>query len=243
MPIYKIADLNILINPVCKTVERLLAPYITQEEQWDFEASFSKNQIISHGENSKIPCTPSQSESSLILTKISNVIREQYSGFFFHSSSLMLDGNAYVFTAPSGTGKSTHAALWRDYFKDRVTMINDDKPIIRKRGEKFYIFGTPWMGKSNIGNNICAPVKAVYVLNRGTENHAEKTTPGRVFKRILQATVVPTDKEKMLGLLNLLNDFFSSVELYSLTCNISTDAVITAYNAANKSDRKDSILE
>lgn len=46
---------------------------------------------------------------------------------------LEIDGKAYMFSAPSGTGKSTHAKLWRDCFGDRVTMINDDKPLIKFR--------------------------------------------------------------------------------------------------------------
>ena len=144
----------------------------------------------------------------------------------------MLDDEAYVFTAVSGTGKSTHTALWRKLFKDKVVMINDDKPIIRKKDGVFYVYGTPWMGKSNIGNNVKAPVKAVYILQRGEKNSVVRVKPGEVFKNILEATVVPTDRRNMEKLLELLNEFFSSAPLFLLTCNMDIEAAQVAYNAA-----------
>ena len=183
--------------------------------------------------------TPQAIESALILSKICNIVLEKYNGFFFHSSSLELDGEAYVFSAPSGTGKSTHTALWREHFGSRVTMINDDKPIIRKTDEGFFIYGTPWMGKSGIGNNIKVPVKAVFILQRGKENSAMRVKTGDVFKQIFSATVIPHDRTKMSALLTLLDEFFMAVPIYLLSCNISDDAVTTAYNVANNIIAKD----
>lgn len=75
------------------------------------------------------------SESGIINTLVCREILDNYDGLFFHSSALMLDGKAYLFSAPSGTGKSTHTALWQRHFGGRVQMINDDKPIIRKKAE------------------------------------------------------------------------------------------------------------
>lgn len=74
----------------------------------------------------------------------------------FHGSALALDGKAYLFTAPSGTGKSTHAALWRQVFGTRVTMINDDKPLLRFAPEGVTVFGTPWAGKAHLQTNTSA---------------------------------------------------------------------------------------
>ena len=48
-----------------------------------------------------------------------------------HGSVIAVDGRAYMFTARSGTGKSTHVRLWRKLFGDRAVMVNDDKPIIQ----------------------------------------------------------------------------------------------------------------
>ena len=180
----------------------------------------------------------SEHESTLILTKLCHKLLEGCNGFFFHSSSLMLDGEGYVFTAPSGTGKSTHTALWRKHFGEKVTMINDDKPLIRRGSDDFYIYGTPWMGKSNIGNNIKAKVKAVFILKRSEQNSAKKVSISEVFKEIFEATVIPKEKAMMSNLLSLLSDFFAKVPIYLLHCNISDEAVLTAYNAVNYNEDK-----
>lgn len=232
MPIYNIADLNISINPLNDEIKKRILPYIVNSDSFDFEVKVSQNDIADYIANSKQYCSSFMAETTLILTQICNRILENYNGFFFHSSSLMLDDKGYVFTAVSGTGKSTHTALWRKLFKDKVVMINDDKPIIRKKDGVFYVYGTPWMGKSDIGNNVKAPVKAVYILQRGEKNSAVRVKPGAVFKNILEATVVPTDRENMEKLLELLDEFFSSVPLFLLTCNMDIEAAQVAYNAA-----------
>lgn len=233
MPIYNIADLNILINPKYKSNCRLLAPYISDAQTADFEIETDYGETELFRAQSPNPCAPQSAESTLILTKLCNTVLESYNGFFFHSSSLMIDGEAYVFSAASGTGKSTHTALWRKHFGSRVTMINDDKPIIRKAGDRFFIYGTPWRGKENIGTNTKAPVKAVFILARGEKNLARRVKTGEVFRQLLEATVVPSDKSKMSELLRLLDEFFSETPLFLLTCNRDDDAVTVAYNAAN----------
>lgn len=239
MPIFRIADLNIKINPVYDYCSSRMTPYLTDAETVDFEICVTDDEISEYIRQSKTHCTRSGAESVLMLTKLCNTILERFDGFFFHSSSLMFENEAYVFTALSGTGKSTHTALWRKHFGGRVKMINDDKPIIRKHDGSFFIYGTPWMGKSDIGNNIKAPVKAVYILQRGTKNSAVRVRTGDVFKQILEATLIPTDKKNMITLLSLLDEFFTSVPLYLLTCNTDESAVQTAYDIANKTEAKE----
>ena len=78
-----------------------------------------------------------------------------------------MDGEAYIFTAVSGTGKSTHAMLWREVFGERVRMINDDKPLIRITPEgKAVVYGTPWDGKHHLSKNSAFPLKAICWLTR-----------------------------------------------------------------------------
>lgn len=237
MPIYQIADLNIKIKPVFQSTKSKLEPYLTASQGFDFEISVSEAEIAEYKASCKEFCTDEGAESVLILTALCNKVLESYDGMFFHSSSLMLDNEAYVFTAPSGTGKSTHTALWRKHFGSRVTMINDDKPIIRKLDGRFYICGTPWMGKSDIGNNVKAPIKAVYIIERSTDNFAKKISVGQYFNQVLEATLIPTDRENMSKLLDLLDGLFSDVPLYLLKCNKEIDAVKAAYEAVNKNSK------
>ncbi|WP_449074450.1 hypothetical protein [Ruminococcus sp.] len=231
MPIYKIADLNIEINPKYEKTREILANYITDEKTADFcvEAEQSEiDRLVAGGGIDYL------SESCIINTLVCREILDNYDGLFFHSSALMFDGKAYIFSAPSGTGKSTHTALWRKHFGDRVTMINDDKPIIRKKDGVFYVYGTPWMGKSNIGANISAPLKAVFLLERDSKNYAEKVSAGRVFAKLLEATLISKKQDRMSKILELYDEIFSAVDLYLLHCTISDDAVTAAYDAICK---------
>lgn len=233
MPNYKIADLCIKINPIHQQTKQRLAPYLTSCAEADFEITVSDSEISEKISTSKFAYPEYEHESSIILAKLCNKLLECFNGFFFHSSSFMLNGEGYVFTAPSGTGKSTHTALWRKHFGNKVIMINDDKPLIRRIGKDFFIYGTPWMGKSNIGNNVKAKVKAVFILKRSEKNSIKQVSIREVFKEILEATVVPSDRTMMSNLLMLLDELFSKIPIYLLHCNISDEAVLTAYNAAN----------
>ena len=125
-----------------------------------------------------------------------------------------------------------------DLLHDRLVfllqMINDDKPIIRKKGGVFYVYGTPWMGKSNIGANISAPLGAVFLLERDRVNYAEKVSAGKVFPKLLEATLISKKQDRMSKILELYDEIFSAVDLYSLHCTISDDAVTAAYDAICK---------
>ena len=240
MAIYKIADLNIKIDPKYSSTLERLKPYLVSENVFDIEIINSDTEIADFAKTSSSLCTMELAESFLILNKLCIEIFENFNGFFFHSSSLMIDNEAYVFTAKSGTGKSTHTALWRKRFGDKVKMINDDKPIIRKHNGNFYIYGTPWLGKSEIGSNAKALLKAVFVLERGTENCVKRVSVGEVFGSLLEATLVFHEKDKMIRLLNMFDEFFSSTQLFKLKCNTDISAAEVAYNAVNSA--KDLII-
>ncbi len=234
MPVYQIAKLNIKINPLYRETEKRLEPFLSKPEEFDFDATATETEIADYIEQNNYQFPAHLVEGSVILTKICRTVLTDYDGFFFHSSSLMLDGEAYLFTALSGTGKSTHTALWRRHFGDRVVMINDDKPIIRRIDGRFWVCSTPWMGKSEIGTNIDVPVRAVYVLRRSETNSAVRVSTAKVFKQLLEATLVPGEPENMSKLLELFDGLFTQVPLFLLSCNTDEDAAVTAYNAANK---------
>ena len=194
MPIYRIADLNVEVNPKFKICRKRLESYAVKSNE--------------------------SGKTDIAISVSDDEIRER-------------DGEGYVFSAVSGTGKSTHTALWRRHFGNRVTMINDDKPVIRKCDGKFYAYGTPWMGKADIGTNTKAPVKAVYILQRAEENTAVRVLPSQVMKQLLEATVIDVERSRMEKLLELLDEFFKETPLFLLGCNMDESAVMTAYNAAN----------
>ena len=133
MPVYRIAELNIKLYPEYKETIDRLAPYLTDSADYDFEVARDSEGLAEFTQNSTFPDRPDLNEGPFLYTKICKRILSDYDGFFFHSSALALDGEGYLFTALSGTGKSTHTRNWRRLFGDRVTMINDDNE--KGRGE------------------------------------------------------------------------------------------------------------
>ena len=154
--------------------------------------------------------------------------------FLFHCSAISLDGTAYAFTAKSGTGKSTHTALWRKMFGDRAVMINDDKPIIGVRDGVATVYGTPWNGKHGLGKNVAVPLKAICFLSRGAENRIRKVADkGAIMLRLLNQTFRPTDAGALKRTLELLDELFSCVEFYALECNMDDEAALVSFNGMN----------
>ena len=154
-----------------------------------------------------------------------------YGGFIFHASALAVDGQGYLFTAPSGTGKSTHARLWRELLGDNVVMVNDDKPLIRKIGDEFKVFGTPWNGKHRLSSNISCPVRAICVIEQAKENEIKKITSDEALPTLFNQTLRFDDLCSMDKLISLINGLLKQVELYNLKCNISAEAAKMSYEA------------
>ena len=148
----------------------------------------------------------------------------------FHGSAIAIDGIAFLFTAKSGTGKSTHARLLRELLGDRAVMINDDKPLLKITDQGVTVYGTPWNGKHHLGMNASAPLKAICLLERGVQNEITPISFLDAFPMLLQQCYRPADQEQMLKTLSLLNQLEKTVRFYRLRCNVERDAAITSYS-------------
>lgn len=154
----------------------------------------------------------------------------KFDGFMLHSSTIAKDGKAYIFSADSGTGKSTHTKLWMKYI-DGVTMINDDKPAIRLIDGRFYAVGTPWSGKDDQSEDIAVPVGGLVMLNRGKINTIRPASPLETVPFLLRQTMFPTKSENTELLTGLLDKFLIVTPAFRLECDISEEAVKTSFEA------------
>lgn len=148
----------------------------------------------------------------------------------FHCSALAVDGKAFLFTAPSGTGKSTQAGLWRDYFGNRVTMINDDKPLIYAGEDELTVYGTPYGGKDGLQTNTCAPVSGIVVLRQANENVIRRLTVKEAYPLLLNQTYRGFGPDGLIRTMDLV-ERLTRVPVYELGCTISQEAVQMAYRA------------
>lgn len=236
--IYKIANKIIQINSVCEDVHKLCADYISQEtpdfiiqtnqENIDFERKKSADEDIFEGMEVR-NFSDGYLETLAVYRKIAEKMLE-YDTILFHGSVIAVDNQAYLFTAKSGTGKSTHTRLWREYFGKRAVMVNDDKPLIHISENGAEVFGTPWDGKHRLSTNISVPLKAVCILERSNENHIEKISRKTAYAMLVQQIYKPENPVSMMKTLELIDEFSENTELYRLGCNISIEAVEVAYN-------------
>ena len=147
----------------------------------------------------------------------------------FHCSALSIDGKAYLFTGPSGTGKSTHARLWRERFGDKIVTINDDKPLLRFFDKGIRVYGTPYGGKDNLQTNTSEFVKGIVILHQNPENYIRKIKAREAYPMLLNQTNRINSAGEMEKILNLV-DKLSKVPVFELNCTISQEAVQMAYN-------------
>ena len=156
-----------------------------------------------------------------------------YDAFLFHGSAVAVDGAAYLFTAKSGTGKSTHTRLWRELFGERALMVNDDKPLIRVAADgSASVVGTPWDGKHHLSSNVEVPLQALCILERSESNTIRAISKAEALPMLLQQVYRPSDPlamQKTLALLDRLN-----VKLFRLGCRPEIDAAKLSYRVMSE---------
>ena len=155
----------------------------------------------------------------------------EYNGCMLHSSAVVVDGYAYLFSANSGTGKSTHTELWLKHFKDKAFIINDDKPSLRLEDGQWYVYGTPWSGKHDINENVRVKLGAIVFLERSEKNWIEPLDVKEAIPLFFKQTVRKLHTtEKMDMVLERMEQILTENPIYKMGCNISDDAVTIAYN-------------
>lgn len=172
-----------------------------------------------------------RSDSLLENTAIHTLLAEnlvQYNVLLMHGSALCMDGQAYIFTAPSGTGKSTHARLWREAFGDRVWMINDDKPMLKITETGVTVYGTPWDGKHHLSRNASAPLRAIAWLTQAETNYIIRMSKDNAFPVIIRQCFGSQKPETMELVVKLEKMLVSSTDFYALGCEISLKAAFIA---------------
>ena len=234
MPKYKIADVVFDAKLIYAYTERVCKNYeYSGEEPSKFSVVMTDEDVAKEKALAPEFVEP-YLESLALFRKLCDYCLAHADGIIFHSSAIMVDGKAYLFTAPSGTGKSTHTRLWRELLGDKAVMINDDKPIIRYIDGKFYVYGTPWNGKHHLDTNARAEIKAICKIEQAKENTISKVSTGEMLLTVFNQTIRPEDPVLMDKLINLMDKLLTQVELYKLGCNISKEAAELSYTTMSK---------
>lgn len=157
----------------------------------------------------------------------------------------------FLFTAPSGTGKSTHIKLWKKYLGNAVDIINGDKPVIKADENGVYVCSTPWAGKEGWHKNRSVRLGAICILTRAETlsggkaqaNSVKRISPGDYLGTLLnQIFISADDPEYTCAVLELFDRVCASgVPFYLLACDISEEAVRTSFNALTEQNYNETI--
>lgn len=232
----KLAGLPIGLENRYSLVEKMCQDYLSEEVPL-FTVSASEDEIDKENESVRSAngivgnLSRGYLESIVLYREIAKRL-PFYDAFVFHGVALEYEGQALLFTAKSGVGKTTHSRLWLSRFSDKVKVLNGDKPILRLIDGVPFVFGSPWQGKENYGYNGKAPLRALGFVHRSKENHAECLTDiGSAILPFLSQTYVPQHEDSITRVFAITDTVLQSVRLVHLYVNMENDAADVAFRA------------
>ena len=151
----------------------------------------------------------------------------EYDALLFHGAIVAFEGKCYMFTAPSGTGKTTHSLLWLKNIPHSY-ILNGDKPFLLSKEGEIYGCASPWQGKEDYGVNEILPLAGICLLERADFNHIEKISYDSAFEALVLQSHKPAKTPALLNYMKLLSRF-SKVALYRLGCNTEDEAALVCY--------------
>ncbi len=219
----KIAEISIGIDNKYQNIVYLAKDYLTDEEP-EFTVSVTDGEIEEERVSSETDYTSGYYESIIAYRKIAERLPD-YDAFLFHGSVIEYGEKAYIITAHSGVGKTTHTRLWMSEFGDKVKILNGDKPTVRIINGEAYACGTPWQGKENYGRNVIRKIAGFAFLTRGEVNKAYAIAPSDAVMRFMSQIYLPKkSKSALLKTMNLADRVLKDVKLVHLECNMNPEA-------------------
>lgn len=172
---------------------------------------------------------PTQEEREYILHSAA-FCREiiQHGRFFLHASAVVCGGGAYLFSGPSGIGKSTHTALWQKLYPG-IQILNDDKPIIWPEKGHITAWGTPFSGRTDLQRNLGVPLMGICFLKQARENRIRPVAETEALALILNNTWRPKDDKTMNLLLNGIQQVVEEIPIFELSCTTDPKAAQLSY--------------
>lgn len=156
-------------------------------------------------------------------------------GFVFHCSYIEHEGKAILFTAPSGTGKSTQAELWAEYRGAKI--VNGDRAVARLTDDLFLAEGIPFAGSSKYCNSQSLPIQAIVYLGQASQTTIRKLRGYEAFSKIWEGVSANTwDKTDMELVSAVVQKLAETIPIYHMACTPDESAVIALEEVLRKQD-------
>ena len=234
---YLIADLVTEINPRYDNTKQLAKPFeYDGERETDVVIEVSGKHLSYLMNKAAEGITVDEMENFALSGDFNRKVIE-HGTMLVHSSALIYDGGAYLFSADSGVGKSTHTKLWLEAFGDKVHIMNDDKPVVRLYDDRAVAYGTPFDGGSGIALNESYPLKAIIFVERGEENSVRIPDNKEIIQKLYFQTARMVNRETAEKMLLNFEKLLTLSKFYVLTCNMDISAAYVAFDGIISSDK------
>lgn len=228
----ELGGVSVEIHHQYEYIRRLCHDYITDRSP-AFSVEASATQIEAEMQRSKGKFPREICESTCLHREIVKGL-VKYGLILMHSAVVAVDGEAYVFMAKSGVGKSTHIRLWMEAFGERVVVVNGDKPMFSFAGDRLMAHGSPWRGKEGLGVRLSLPVKAICLLERGNVNTIVPASEKEVLSRIFHQVLLPVNTADLATFMGIVNRILREIPFFKLQCNMDMEAALVAYEGMRK---------
>ena len=226
----KIADVSVCIDNKYEYIREMCRDYITDEPA-EFSVSVTDDEIKRENDtNEGFP--DYYLETLAVYRKIAKEL-SACNVFLMHGVLMDAENRGILLCAESGTGKSTHAALWLELLGQRCEIINGDKPLVRVIDGVPYAYGTPWCGKEEINKNARVRLSDICFIRRAEENKAGKVDKAEIVQNFIQSIHIP-DGAEAISVLDSVDAVARNVKFWNVFCNMDITAAKTAYDAIVK---------
>lgn len=226
MPIYRFADLNVAVTDLSDRAAAFLQDYRSDAAHADFEIVITADDLKHEQTLSAAPLYIL--EVTAVLRQLCDILLYHRDGLFLHAATIVYENKAYAFTAPAGTGKTTHCLLWKTVLGDKAHILNGDKLLLRRQGGRFIAYGNPWKGKEGLGTIGQYELGGIFVLARGNQDRVQPLSTAAALPALLGATVCPRDISGKTLLFDFLESLLGTVPAHILHCSMNDTAVHTA---------------
>lgn len=227
----KVADLLVDVVAKGELTARICEPYLVDSAFTDISIYATPAQIKKKMDSMPIPLTEEQAECICLHENLALKL-VYHDAFVLHASLVSYKGKGYAIVAPRGVGKTVHTNMWKAKFGDDVTIINGDKPILRRQSDGTYLaYGTPWCGKEGQGVNAAVPLCGICLLSRGSRDLIKPVTIASYVDGIIRQVVFPTDTPSMIRGAHLLGDLIRAVSAIAAECTPTQNAAATVMRA------------
>ncbi len=136
-------------------------------------------------------------------------------GFLVHASSAVRNGKAFLFSGVSEAGKTTMARL----APQDVALLTDEASYVRKVDGRYLAYGTPFAGDfGDPGENISAPIAALYLLKKAQHNSVEPVLPAEAIRCLLRHVLFFARQADMVRqVFEAVCAFVAAVPIYQLS--------------------------